>query len=80
MKYQISYGKGTISIEVPDERVAGILSPKKVSGVDDVISSVRTAINKPYGSQPLENILEDKKNALILTVNKPPKRYHFERK
>lgn len=69
MKHQIRYGKGYLALEVPDERITGILSPNEVPEVDDVISSVRTAVTQPYGCPPIENILRGKRTALILTVD-----------
>lgn len=65
----LEYGKGTVSIPVPHERILALLQPKEVKGIDGVEERVRESFQKPVGSPPLSAILKGKEKVVILTVN-----------
>lgn len=69
MSYTVQYGKRTLHLDVPEERVAGVLAPKRVTEVEDVAARVGAAIARPHESKPLAEILEGKRTALLATVN-----------
>jgi nickel-dependent lactate racemase len=69
MKHAIQYGKRTLSLTVPDERVVGVLAPKQVKELKNVDTAVSKVLQKPTGTAPLRNLLRGKKNALIATVD-----------
>lgn len=69
MRYEIQYGKGTLVIEAPRERVVGVLSPKEVTPVTDIAQAAGAALDVPYASKPLSELLEGRRTALIVTVD-----------
>lgn len=69
MKYKIGYGARSLSLEVPQERVAAVLAPRAVEEVADVAASVEASLRRPFGSRPLAEILDGKKTALMITVD-----------
>jgi nickel-dependent lactate racemase len=69
MRYFVRYGKKRLSLDVSDERVVGILSPKAGKAVKDVQSTVRAALQRPIASASLADLLKGKRTALIVTVN-----------
>lgn len=69
MKCYISFGKRNLSLEVPDDRLAGRLAPRPVHPVRDVPRAVEAALRRPTASPPLSQLLEGKQAALILTVD-----------
>ena len=66
---KLEYGKGFLEVPIPEERLISILQPKEVKGIPNVEEAVKTSLEKPFGSPPLEEILKGKKKVLILTVN-----------
>ena len=69
MKHAIQFGKRTLSLTVPDDRVVGVLAPKPAKELNNVDSAVRRALRKPVATKPLRDLLRGKKTALIATVD-----------
>ena len=69
MRHAIQFGKRTLSLTVPDERVVGVLAPKSVKELKNVDAAVRRALRSPVESAPLRDRLRGKKTALIATVD-----------
>ena len=69
MRYDIQYGQGTLTIELPDERVAGVLAPQEVQPVPNVQVAVRVSLEEPFESPPLAELVSGVKSALIITVD-----------
>ena len=69
MRYDIQYGQGTLTIEVPEERVAGVLAPQEVQPVPNVQVAVRVSLEEPFESPPLAELVSGVKSALIITVD-----------
>jgi nickel-dependent lactate racemase len=67
--FEISYGRQSLSIEIPAARVTGVLAPHEVQPLDDIDASVRTALAHPIGSDPFETFARGHKSALIITVD-----------
>ena len=69
MKHSIAYGKRTLSLSVPDERVVGTLAPRACREVADVAGAVRRSVRAPIESAPLAQLARGRKSALIVTVD-----------
>ena len=69
MRYDIQYGQGTLTIEVPEERVAGVLAPQEVQPVPNIEAAVRVSLEEPFESPPLAELVSGAKSALIITVD-----------
>ncbi|OGV71710.1 MAG: hypothetical protein A3K18_01840 [Lentisphaerae bacterium RIFOXYA12_64_32] len=69
MRYDVEYGKGTLSLDVPEERVIGTMGPRRVRAVPDVLAATRRALEEPLGTRPLGELLAGKRSALIVTVD-----------
>jgi hypothetical protein len=44
LRYDIQYGQEILTIEVPEERVVGVLAPQEVRAVPDVEAAVRVSL------------------------------------
>ena len=69
MRYDILYGKGSLSLGVPERRVVGVLAPREGRAVPDLDAAVRRALRRPHESAPLRELVRGKKSALIVTVD-----------
>jgi nickel-dependent lactate racemase len=69
VKHLIAYGDASLSLDVPDERVAGTLAPRPCGGVADVPAAVRESLARPVGSPPLEDLARGRRTALVVTVD-----------
>jgi len=69
MQYSVKYGKRTLSLNVDEKRVVGVMSPKAVKPVKDIDRAVRNALRRPIASPSLADLLEGKRTALIATVD-----------
>ncbi len=69
MRYEVQYGNGTLALDVPPERVVGLLSPKEVTPVTDVVQAARAAMDAPHASHPLSDLLAGRPTALIVAVD-----------
>ena len=49
MKIQLPYGHGSVSVDVPDRNLAGVLEPNELPAVGDCDSAVDEALNHPIG-------------------------------
>ena len=69
MRYDVQYGAGTLSLEVAQQRVVGVLAPKEAKRIENVEAAVEQSLREPYASEPLEALLQGKRTALIITVD-----------
>ena len=65
MEIQIPYGRGTIPIQIPEEKVLDIFQLNPVLIVDEV-DTVLHALEQPIGSPSFSTFLEDARDILIL--------------
>ena len=68
MNVEIEFGRGTVTLEVGDGRLAGVLEPRPAEPLADPAKAIETSLEQPLGSPPLEEVLRGKESALILTV------------
>lgn len=71
METTILYGKGTLSIEVPDNSL--IIEPHHLEGLKDEKQAVINAFRNPIGLSPLRNIVKstDKVAIVISDITRP---------
>ncbi|MBT4817905.1 MAG: nickel-dependent lactate racemase [Lentisphaerae bacterium] len=69
MRYEVSYGREKLPLDVADERVVGVMSPNSVRPVADVSAAVQETLCAPFESAALADLLAGKRTALILTVD-----------
>ncbi len=69
MRYNVAFGKKKLKLEIPDERVAGVLAPKTVRATTDIQRAVTRSLSRPVASPPLTELLRGKRTALIVTVD-----------
>ncbi|MEA1865391.1 MAG: nickel-dependent lactate racemase [Euryarchaeota archaeon] len=51
MKILLAYGNGSVSVNVADRNLAGILEPNELPAVDDLELAIEDALNDPIGSR-----------------------------
>lgn len=71
MKVELLYGKGMLSIEVPEQTV--ILEPVDQQGLDDEKAAVQQALRTPIGAKPLRESVKpgDKVAIVISDITRP---------
>lgn len=69
MRHDIQYGQEILTIEVPEERVVGVLAPQEVQAVPDVEAAVRVSLEQSFESPPLAELVRGAESALIITVD-----------
>jgi nickel-dependent lactate racemase len=71
MNTALLYGKGTLSVQVPEHSV--ILEPKHLPGLRDEEASVATALRNPIGTPPLRDMVKrtDKVAIVISDITRP---------
>jgi nickel-dependent lactate racemase len=65
MKVTLRYGRAGLTVQLPEDRVAGILRMRPVSVLSHPEEAVWDALRSPIGSAPLEEIARGRKNAVI---------------
>lgn len=67
----LAYGKGTLSIMVPDRTV--IIEPRHLDGLADDKAAVQQALRQPHGTPPLKNMVtpEDTVAIVISDMTRP---------
>ncbi len=65
MKLDIPYAKDSIPIEIPDEKVAGVVRPNDVV-IKDERATIFNAIENPINSKTFEEFLSDAKDVLFI--------------
>jgi len=66
MEVKVVYGKGHLSVEIPDKNLSGIYRKKKMPRVVDATLAVKASLSAPIGSPPLNEIAKGKKSACIV--------------
>ncbi len=66
MEVRVAYGKGHLSIEVPDINLSAIYRKKKMPRAADAALAVKESLAAPIGSSRLREIAKGKKSACII--------------
>jgi nickel-dependent lactate racemase len=66
MRVNIPYGRTFISLDLPDRNIVAILKSVEYKGEVDQAEIVRKALNNPYGSKPLSQLIAEKRRICII--------------
>jgi nickel-dependent lactate racemase len=66
MRVELSYGKGSLALELPDGLDATVIRKPLMPVLSDPFSSVQTALNIPTGARPLVDEARGARSACIL--------------
>jgi nickel-dependent lactate racemase len=69
MEVTLSYGRTGLTVQLPEDRVAGILRMRPVTPLSDPEGAVWNALRSPIGSSPLQEIANGRKNAVIVVCD-----------
>ena len=68
MRIEIPYGRGTQTLQVPDERLRGVLTPRHAAASQMTEAEiVREALAHPIASPPLRELARGQKRVLVIT-------------
>ena len=45
----MTYGDGTVKLEIPDKNLAGVIEPKPTKTTDDVLAGIKQVVENPHG-------------------------------
>lgn len=66
MKVNLKYGQDKISIDISKDQVIGIYEPRKIHGVNNIISEVRNSLQNPIGTKKLRDMVKPGKKIAIV--------------
>jgi len=55
LKTTILYGKSNVEVDLPEQSV--LIEPKNIDPLEDHVTAIRTALNNPIGSEPLQDMV-----------------------
>src|SRR5258708_5454413 len=65
MKVNLAYGRGQLSVELPDNRTT-VIEPSHKPGLPDERAAVIAALEKPIGERPLRELIKPADKVCIL--------------
>lgn len=73
MRVSLKYGLREIGIELPEEKLIGIFTPREIDGVQNAQTEIERALKNPIGSERLKDIvkLKDKIAIVIDDITRP---------
>ncbi len=66
MRVRLEYGRGSLEVELPDDRVVRTLAYKEAEPLVDPAASLQQALAAPRGAPPLAELARGKKSACIV--------------
>jgi nickel-dependent lactate racemase len=69
MEVTLSYGRAGLTVQLPEDRVAGILRMRPVAPLSAPEKAVEESLRSPIGSPPLLEIAKGRKNAVIVVCD-----------
>jgi nickel-dependent lactate racemase len=66
MNYSLAYGRGTLSVDLPEKNVVKVLGIQSSAVLPEPMEEVRRKLANPTASEPLEKIVAGKKSACIV--------------
>lgn len=61
----MTYGDGTVKLEIPDKNLAGVIEPKSAKATDDVLAGIERVLDNPHGP-PLSEISKSKSVCVLV--------------
>jgi nickel-dependent lactate racemase len=69
MRITLDYGRTGLDIELPDERVVGLLAIRPATPISDPQAAVAQVLAQPIGTAPLATLARGRRNACILVCD-----------
>lgn len=69
LRVSLDYGRGTLPVELPADRVVGVLGIRDVPPVPDPDLAIARALESPIGSRPLLELASGRRSACILVCD-----------
>ncbi|MDR1140941.1 MAG: nickel-dependent lactate racemase [Planctomycetaceae bacterium] len=69
MKYSLAYGRGTLSVDLPEKNVVKVLGIQPAVVLPEPMEEVRRKLSNPNTSEPLAKIAAGKKSACIVVCD-----------
>ncbi len=66
MRLELDYGRSGLEVELPDDRLAGVLQTRDAQPLDDPQDAIRHALQNPTGSAPLVELARGKASACVV--------------
>jgi nickel-dependent lactate racemase len=66
MNYSLAYGRGTLSVELPEKNVVKVLGIQPATALTQPLDEIRRKLTAPNGTRPLAEIAAGKKSACIV--------------
>ena len=67
MKFEIPYGKTTVSVEIDEKRVLGVLTPNELSVERNGLEALDWSLDHPIASERLEDLCVPGERVVIVT-------------
>jgi len=73
MKISLKYGLREVKIELPQEKLVGVFTPREVDGAENAQAEIKRALKNPIGSKRLKDVirLKDKVAIAIDDITRP---------
>lgn len=69
LRVNLDYGRGSLAVDLPAERVVGVLGLRDVASLADPDAAIARSIESPIGSRPLSELAAGRKSACILVCD-----------
>lgn len=66
IKVKLPYGQEEVEVQVPEQNLIGVYSPKDVAPVADLPQEIIRCLENPIGTKPLRELVKGVKNVVIL--------------
>lgn len=67
-EFALRFGKGVISVSLPEDKIIGVVEGKPYPPIENVEGAVKEALNRPIGTPPLKDIVKPgEKVALVVS-------------
>ncbi len=76
MKVELTYGDGTIEVEIPEKNLAAKIVPKAIKTIEDTLTELNRALDNPHG--PTVEKLSKGKSVCVLVEDHTRDEPHFE--
>lgn len=77
--YELKYGKGTLTLDLPEERVLNVVNGAPYPAIQDIEATFIDALNHPVGRPALKNIVKAGETVCIVVSDITRGWIHYER-
>ena len=69
MRFKLDYGRTGLDVELPDDRLAGILAIRPAAPLGDPAGAIEAALAAPIGTPPLAELARGRKDACVVVCD-----------